>query len=597
VLLTVGLAPLVAGVLIGMIRLQRDTPEWVFWKGALFFLIALEIACGVTAVLSLLGAIVLGLLCFKRRNRGASGPVLVRGLMLSLALLVGLVVAEAVCAGWLEKSHRATAVPVGGLGAEKNARDSLRFAKPLEQINLPANFPDPPGDPDIDLVVVGESSAEGVPYNLWVSIGKIIAWKLEKAIPGRPVRLHVLARAGDTLEKQHEILANLNRRPELLIIYCGHNEFYSRLFWSRNIDYYLDAKRPSHWLGTLQQLERTFSLASLIRETADKCRIAIPPPSSRGRDLVDVPVYTAAEYRLLATDFCNRLEEMVSFAERVGALPVLILPPGNDAGFEPNRSFLPPSTPRALREAFGREFLAARKLETVDPSAAMVRYQSLVARQPCFAETHYRLAHLLEQAGVWDVAYRHYVLARDLDGMPMRCPSSFQEAYRLVASRHGCILIDGQSYFHAIGRHGLLDDELFQDAMHPSLRGQIALAQAVLAALRARGALGWRKDAAVPLVDPAKCAAHFGIDRGAWRHLAAWWRGFNELVIPLRYDPSLRSKKKEAGIVAIAHLDAGVAPEKLGLPNVGIPEAVPLIEIKQEPYSSPSLAITPCQGE
>ena len=79
-----------------------------------------------------------------------------------------------------------------------------------------------------------------------------------------------------------------------------------------------------------------------------------------------MPNYTAIEYTTILTDFRRRLEVLVSYAERVGAMPVLILPPANDAGFEPNRSFLPPMTPRAERDAFARDFLAARQLETVE---------------------------------------------------------------------------------------------------------------------------------------------------------------------------------------------------------------------------------------
>ena len=147
-----------------------------------------------------------------------------------------------------------------------------------------------------------------------------------------------------------------------------------------------------------------------------------------------------------------------------------------------------------------------------------------------------------------------------------------------MAARHHCILIDGQSYFHAIGRHGLLDDELFQDAMHPSLRGQIALAQAVLVALHARRAFGWPRDSAVPMIDPAECAAHFGIDKAGWHRIALWWKGFNELISPLRYDKNLRLRKREEGIAAAARIDAGTAPEAAGLPNVGIPTAVPVVQ-------------------
>ena len=82
--------------------------------------------------------------------------------------------------------------------------------------------------------------------------------------------------------------------------------------------------------------------------------------------------------------------------------------------------------------------------------------------------------------GAWAEAYQHYVAARDLDGMPMRCLTSFQQAYHDVAARHDCAVVDGQAVFHAIGPHGLVDDTLFHDAMHPSLRGHIALASEIL---------------------------------------------------------------------------------------------------------------------
>ena len=175
---------------------------------------------------------------------------------------------------------------------------------------------------------------------------------------------------------------------------------------------------------------------------------------------------------------------------------------------------------RGDRDAFAREFRAIG--QAADPAAARAGYRALIARQPGFAEAHYRLAQLLEQAGAWEAAYREYVAARDRDGYPMRCLTEFQDVYRDVARRHGCFLIDGQSYFHAIGRHGLLDDELFQDGMHPSLRGQIALAQAILQAIQARGAFGWPKDRAVSPIDPARCVQYFGLVSAVWQRICLW---------------------------------------------------------------------------
>jgi hypothetical protein len=269
-----------------------------------------------------------------------------------------------------------------------------------------------------------------------------------------------------------------------------------------------------------------------------------------------------------------RLEAMVSYAVKLGATPVLIAPPGNDAGFEPNRSVLPLGTPRHERDAFAREFLAARKKEATDPEAAQAAYRSLLARQGGFAEAHYRLAQLLERAGAWDEAYQHYVAARDLDGYPMRCPTEFQAVYREVADRHGCILIDGQSFFHAVGRHGLLDENLFHDAMHPSFRGQIALAQAVLHELRARKAFGLPADLPASQIDPLKCARRFKIDRSVWESICLWGVMFYDLTFPMRYDQSHRVDMKEVFGQAYNRIHAGASAESVGLPNIGLPAPV-----------------------
>ena len=347
-------------------------------------------------------------------------------------------------------------------------------------------------------MVLGESSAEGVPFQKWLSIGGLVKWQLEESIGELNVRLTILARSGDTLANQHEALAGLKRRPEILIVYCGHNEFSSRFFALRDLPYYFLDQRAGR-MGLVRRRSRATltymrSDRPINRSMPDRPATA----ADRARRWWTCRSSCARNIREFSTIFDTRLEQIVSYANSLGALVILISPPGNDADFEPNRSFLPEGTALGERESFRGAFLEARRLEGVDSRSGLEKYRELVAREPGFAETHYRLATLLRKAGEWDEAYRHFVSARDLDGYPMRCLTVFQEVYREVASRHDCILIDGQSYFHAIGRNGLLDDDLFQDAMHPSLRGQIALAQAVVYAIQGRRAFGWPAGCAGP---------------------------------------------------------------------------------------------------
>jgi lysophospholipase L1-like esterase len=555
--------------------IQRHVPQWVFWKTGLIFLIAAEITYCIMAAATLIGALVLGALIIERRRNRTARRKLARGILLCASLAIALVLAEAASGIQLYLLHRNTAIPVGGL-RQTSDTGKLELA-PVAAANAtaPTTFPNPPGDREIDIAVFGESSAEGVPYNQWVSVGAILRWQLGEVFSDRPVGLQVLAEFGHTLELQQARLSFLSRRPDLLVIYCGHNEITGRMDSAREPRHYFDERLPTAWSILVEQIEAISPLCGLIRETADKCRIAIAPPAHGHRRLIDVPAYTTTEYTTLLTDFRRRLDAMVSYAEQIGAMPVLIAPPANDAGFEPTRSFLPAVTPRSEREAFARDFLAARRREAADPRGALLAYQALLTQQPGFAEAHYRLAQLLERAGAWDEAYRHYQAARDFDGFPMRCLTTFHAVYHEVADRHRCILIDGQSYFHAIGRHGLLDDDLFHDGIHPSLRGQIALAQAVLHELRERTAFGWPWNSPAPIIDPSQCAQHFRLDPLVWEYISTSGARFYDLTYPLRYDSTRRLEKRMAFLRATDRLKAGDPPESVGLPNIGVPEPVP----------------------
>ncbi len=413
-------------------------------------------------------------------------------------------------------------------------------------------------------------SAEGHPCQEWMSVGQIVAWQLERTLPGRRSRADIIALAGDTLQLQHRRLAEIDRRPSAVIIYCGHTEIAARYSTFREFDYYLDLQRPIVAWPFSDMAGRISPLCGLIRKTADEHLVGVALAPRIRRPLVESPTYSSSEYSDCLADFSHRLEVIVAYCERIGALPILVIPPANDAGYEPSRSCLPASTTHAEREAFTHEFLLTRQEEDSKPARCIDRYRELLARQPGFAETHFRLARLLERAGRWDEAYHEYVSARDMDGQPVRCLTSFQEAYRNVANRHDCILIDGQDLFHTIGRHGLLDDYLFNDAMHPSVRGHIALAQAIVEGLHRCPSFGWPEGTPLPTIDPTLCAAHFGIDANVWRKLCARAAMFYYANMQLRYDTSERIAKQQRFWDAAERIGRGESPEAVGLPNIGL---------------------------
>ncbi len=283
-------------------------------------------------------------------------------------------------------------------------------------------------------------------------------------------------------------------------------------------------------------------------------------------------MYTAADYAERVREFRSRLEAITAYCERMEALVVLVIPPGNDADFDPNRSYLPPETPRAAREAFAREFEAARQLEAADPAGAVAAYGRLLAGQPRFAEAHYRLARLHEQAGRRDEANRHYVAARDCDGLPVRCTSDFLDTYREVAANHpGAILIDGPAALRGESPRGVVGDNFFADAMHPSLIGYTELAQAILRGLHARRAFGWGQAAPAPepVVTPLDCARHFGMDPDRWWRICGYAADFYYHAANVRFDPSARKAKEAMYQQAGQRIRSGTDPSETGVAGIG----------------------------
>ena len=180
------------------------------------------------------------------------------------------------------------------------------------------------------------------------------------------------------------------------------------------------------------------------------------------------------------------------------------------------------------------------------------------------------MARLLEREGSCDLAYREYVLARDLDGHPMRCPTSFQDVYRELAPRFGAILVDGQSVLRDRHPRRLLDDDLFNDAMHPSFEGQVALAQAVLAGLREHHAFDWPGSFPAPVIELADCASHFDITTATWKEVCRFIVGFYRTTLRIRFDPSEREAKARLHEEGLRRLESGASPEMVNLPGIGI---------------------------
>ena len=417
-----------------------------------------------------------------------------------------------------------------------------------------------------------------MPYDPWVSVGQVVGWQIERLFPGQRVDVDIRAQPGNTLEQALQPLADLKCRPDAIILFSGHNELQARCGWSRSAPHYAE-EGPVTLLGFEEAARSISATMNLILATLDRYYGEIPPPSNVTRSLVNHPCCTLREYAVLRRDFHLRLESLAAFCNQIGALAILIKPGSNDGAFEPSRSVLSSSTRPAARAAFEKAFRAARAAETSDAQVAIAAYRRLSGEQPEFAECHYRLARLLEQQGAYAEAKQHFILARDQDGLPMRCPSDFREFFEVVSRRFGALLIDGPAILAPFCPHGILDDHVYHDADHLNLAGTVALAHDILEKLRTRRAFGWPESIRVPRIELEDCARHFELNTETWVKVCERSANFYSRLAYLRFDPTDRLAVQDRYMRAARAIAAGQSAETLSL----IPSLAPMLGLLNGP--------------
>jgi tetratricopeptide (TPR) repeat protein len=552
------------------------------------FVDVLLIAYPLAILASILGTVVLVCLRVRARSHGgrrkaeparSKSQLQARLLLLCVSTMLSLAAFEAGAAAWRSKLHEspnlAVVVPRGEPFDGGDPADPDEDDPDLPGVPERRQPRSPGSAPPLRILVIGESSARGEPYHPWLSVAQIAAWRLEKVFPGRTFQVDMWAKGGVNLETMHNKLTGLSYRPDALMVYVGHNEFQSRYAWMREVDHYLD-DHPE--LGGAQRqwavklFLRVSPLFQLLDETREHQRLDALPPRMVTRTLVDRPTCTLAESKAIEEDFERRLESIAVFCESINTLPIFVIPACDDAGWDPSRSVLAAETPRAERAAFAKEVMHARALETKDRSEAVRIYRELVKRHPEFAETHYRLARLLERTGTWDEAREHYVQARELDGLPLRCTERFRQAYRLVAARHpSVLLVDGPRVLEAKSRHGIINFRFFHDAQHPNLAGYIALAEDLMIQLRARHAFGWTDEKAVPAIDADACVRHFDLNAAKWAYVCKRDLGFFRASSYVRFDPDFRNERAVQYLRAGALIREGGSPADAGIPGWPMP--------------------------
>lgn len=282
-------------------------------------------------------------------------------------------------------------------------------------------------------------------------------------------------------------------KPDLFIIYSGHNEFLEQRTYGELIE-----EAPA--LTRTRLLLQHSRLWTLGRRIADSGRARARQRYQLSGEVEELLESSAGlDYYYRDRDFSARvfdhyllnLRRMVALARAAGAEVILMTVAGNEKDFAPFKSQyrdgLDENEKAEHAELLAR---AANSLELDEVGDARDFAAAAVRLDPLHAEGHFLLGQAQFRLDLIDDAASSFGRAIAEDVCPLRAQPEINRAILEVA-REGVPLVDSrrtlQQHMMDLAGHTILGDEIFLDHVHPRVEMNGLLARALVDRMRDMG--------------------------------------------------------------------------------------------------------------
>lgn len=307
--------------------------------------------------------------------------------------------------------------------------------------------------------MLGGSTAVGWPYGENMMPSRILDRRLSETFPDKQVEVVNLAfTAINTYSLLDFVDEILDQKPDAVLIYSGHNEFYGALGVGSS-----NAVSKQRWAVLaylkLQRFRSFLLLKELIASisgwqgTNDDSERSAPSKGTLMQRMVQDSniAYGGSVYRLGVNQFDANMRQIISKFKEAGVDVVISELVSNVRDQAP--------------------FISA-SAESHD-SAAYV----------------YTTAKELEQIGRIDEARLAYARAKDLDLLRFRAPEEINEIIHRLGADFNVPVVPMKAYFEKASPNGLIGFNLIMEHLHPNAEGYFIMSEAFFDAMRDAGIL------------------------------------------------------------------------------------------------------------
>ncbi|MDZ7316579.1 MAG: tetratricopeptide repeat protein [candidate division KSB1 bacterium] len=312
------------------------------------------------------------------------------------------------------------------------------------------------------IFVMGGSTAAGFPYGKNVMFSRILHFRLQDIFPDKHIEVVNTAMSAvnsyTLLDLTDEIL---DKQPDAILIYAGHNEFYGAL----GVGSTESLGRNPQVIYAYLKLKR-FKTFLLVRDLVGAVRKAFIRTAGGG----------------------TRLDPSNTLMARIVSEKAI-----------PYQSELYKQGVAVYRENLRRIFSKAKKRGVPIIISELV---SNIKDQPPFvsvkydtfppASFAYEIGRKLIDQGQFQDARIALTYAKDLDALRFRATEEMNAIIHEVAAEFNAPVVPMKNYFEAACEHGLIGNEVILEHLHPNIKGYFIMADAFLNTMRDNGLIAAR---------------------------------------------------------------------------------------------------------
>jgi tetratricopeptide (TPR) repeat protein len=293
------------------------------------------------------------------------------------------------------------------------------------------------------IFVLGGSTAAGFPFSPNGTFSRYIRDRLELLYPVIPIEVvNVAITATNSYTIRDLLPAIVEQKPDLILIYAGHNEYYGALGVgsSENIG---NSRGFVHFLIWLNKFKSVEFLRNLFQSAGDLFSSDSVQDTKRGGTLMarivkdQLITFNSEDYTTGINQFKGNLEDILQLAGEAD-IPVII-------------------------------GTLVSNLKDQKP------FVSVNGTNQESADTIFEKGQQKFKLQDFHSADSLFRIAKDLDALRFRAPEKINLIIKELAAKYNCGIVNIDSVFNAESPHGIVDNTLLVDHLHPKLIGYLLM--------------------------------------------------------------------------------------------------------------------------